>query len=131
MLPNATINTDLEILDEVQASKTYKFNNEKIQGTTDDLQALQQAIYKILDTEKYEHPIYSFNYGIEFSKLIGQDSTYVQIEMKRLIKEALLQDDRITDCINFNFNVTGDEVLCEFDVVSIYGTIIVSKGVSI
>lgn len=131
MLPSSSL-LDIVLNTEVtQPTKTYKIGQEKIQGTIDDIQALKQAIYKILDTEKYDYPIYSFNYGIEFNKLIGQDIIYVKIEMKRLIKEALLQDDRITDVVNFKFKVSGDEVLCEFDVISIYGSITVSKGVNI
>lgn len=131
MLPSSSL-LDIVLNTEVtQPTKTYKIGQEKIQGTIDDIQALKQAIYKILDTEKYDYPIYSFNYGIEFNKLIGQDIIYVKIEMKRLIKEALLQDNRITDVVNFKFRVSGDEVLCEFDVISIYGSITVSKGVNI
>ncbi|PHV72190.1 hypothetical protein CS063_01570 [Sporanaerobium hydrogeniformans] len=131
MLPSSKL-YDMEIdATETETSKTYKLTTKKIQGTTSDIEALKQAIYKILDTEKYDYPIYSFNYGIEFNKLIGQDMTYVRIEMKRLIREALLQDDRITDVVNFNFTFEGDEVLCEFDAVTIYGMITASKGVSI
>ena len=110
---------DFEVISNIDTTKTYKLSTDKIQGFTDDLGALEQAIYKVLSIEKYEHPIYSFNYGIELDSLIGKDPAYVKIELKRRIQECLLQDDRVTGVGNFQFTVTGDEMLCIFDVQSI------------
>jgi hypothetical protein len=123
------LTTDLAITEDAETNKTYKLSNDKIQGYTDNLTALQQAIYKVLNTEKYEHAIYSFSYGIELDNLIGKDPAYARIELKRRIQECLLQDDRITRVDNFKFNVTGDAMLCTFDVVSIYGEITIMKEV--
>ncbi len=130
MIPDG-FNGDLEINEEVETYKTYKLADANIQGFTDNLEALQQAIYKILNTEKYEYEIYSFDYGIEFESLIGKDADYVKIELKRRITECLLQDERIQDVDGFNFTVTNDNMLCVFNVTSIYGEIQVSKEVSV
>lgn len=118
-------------MDDIGTAKTYKLADDKIQGFTDGLSALQQAILKVLNTEKYEYPIYNFNYGIELENLIGKNTTYVEIELKRRIQECLLQDKRIKSVDNFNFTVKGDELTCVFDVVSIYGEIPVTKEVNI
>lgn len=131
MIPNSNINIDLEVIEDVETTKTYKISNNKIQGYTSELEALKQAIYKVLNTEKYEYPIYSFNYGIELESLIGKDIDYVKIEFKRRIEECLLSDLRIKSVDNFEFKVTGDELYFIFDVTSIYGDINISKGVSI
>lgn len=131
MIPDSVIDFDLMVTQVKETSKTYKLSSNKIQGFVDELEALQQAIYKVLNTEKYEYPIYSFSYGIELENLAGKDSTYVKIELKRRIQECLLQDERITKVDNFNFVVTGDEMFCTFDVVSIYGEITISKEVNI
>lgn len=77
------------------SDKTYKLSAEKIEGFADGLEALKQAIHKVLATEQYEYPIYSFKYGIAWKELIGEERPYVRAEMKRMIQEALLQDDRI------------------------------------
>ncbi len=131
MIPtDSVITTDLELTEDIETSKTYKLSADKTQGFIYELEALQQAIYKVLDTEKYEYPIYSFSYGIEIENLIGKDDTYVRIEMKRRIQECLLQDERIKSVGNFIFNITGDGILCTFDVSSIYGDLTISKGVS-
>lgn len=130
MIPQG-YDTDYEILNDIGTAKTYKLYPDKIQGYINELDALQQAIYKMLSTEKYEHPIYSFSYGIDLDSLIGKDPAYVQIELKRRIRECLLRDERITSVDNFVYTVTGDEMLCEFDVQSIYGNLTISKEVTV
>lgn len=131
MIPNSSIDIELNPTESIETSRTYKLSGNKIQGYIDELQALQQAIYKVLNTEKYEYPIYSFNYGIELESLIGKDPIYVQIELKRRIQECLLRDERITAVDNFRFEVAGDEIKCTFDVHSIYGDLTVSREVNI
>lgn len=130
MIPEEVIDTELELTEDTETTRTYKLTNDKIQGFTENLDALQQAIYKVLSTEKYEHPIYSFSYGIDLESLIGKDRVYVQVELKRRIQECLLQDDRIQSVDNFQFTFSGDEMLCTFDVTSIYGTTTITKEVN-
>lgn len=116
-------------------SRTYKLNLEKkcIQGFTDGIQAIEQAIYKILNTERYEYLIYSFNYGIEFNDLIGKDATYIRADLKRRIEEALFQDERIVSIENFEMD-EGEEkdiILVSFEVVTTEGNINVKQEVRI
>lgn len=129
MIPVNQIDT-VQINETVFEDRTYRLYEDKIQGTIDGIEALQQAIVKILSTEKYEYPIYSFDYGVEWKKLLGKDVDYVKIEFKRLVKEALLNDDRIEDVKNFIFKNEGDELICKFDVVSIYGEFSLKKEVN-
>ena len=77
----------------------------------------------MLATEQYEYPIYSFKYGIAWKELIGEERPYVRAEMKRMIQEALLQDDRIRGVDGFGFTFAGDICPCAFNVSSIYGDI--------
>ena len=131
MIPKSSISIELSPEKSIETSRTYKIIGNKIQGFTDELEALKQAIYKVLNTERYEYPIYSFNYGIELESLIGKDKIYVQIELKRRIRECLLRDDRITEVDNFKFEFNGDQLKCTFDVHSIFGNITVSQEVNI
>ena len=131
MTPQSDINTDLELVEEVEVSKTYKLTDTSIKGYIEELEALKQFIYKVLSTERYDYPIYSFDYGIELESLIGKDIKYVQIELKRRIEECLLQDERISSVDNFEFEVKGDELYCTFNVGSIYGNLLINKEVSI
>ena len=64
MIPstNTILSTELEV--ETQPSKNYKMHLEQniINGFCDELEAMKQVIYKILNTERYEYIIYSWNY---------------------------------------------------------------------
>lgn len=89
----------------------------------DGLDAVKQAVYLILSSERYKHIIYSWDYGVELLDLIGKPMPYVMSEVPRRIKEALTQDDRITDVIDFEFEHKGNKLHTTFTVVSNVGDI--------
>ena len=118
-----------------QPNKTYKMmiDAERIQGTIiSDLETVKQAIYKIINTERYKYLIYSWNYGIELEDLFGKPIPYVLPEIPRRIKEALTQDDRINDVLGFDLSYDKKgNVLAKFTVVTIYGSVDIEKGVNV
>ena len=79
----------------------------------------------------YEWLIHSWDYGVELHNLIGKDVEYCIPEIERRVREALLQDDRITAVQNFEFTVNKKKVLTTFTVVSIFGEINAELGVEI
>lgn len=105
-------------------TETYKIEvrteseNDRINGYTDDSDAIQQAIYLILHTERYEFPIYSWNYGVELVDLIGKPMPYVMSEVPRRVKDALIQDDRILDVKDFTFEINKKRLHTTFTVVT-------------
>lgn len=115
------------------ASKTYYLDIEKnrMVGKCDDVTALKQSIYMILNTERFEYLIYSWNYGVEFKELIGENETYVIPELERVIKEALLQDDRIIDVNNFEFKTEKNSVMVTFTVITGLGEFVIDKVVKV
>ncbi len=117
-----------------QPSRTFKMNirQEAVCGITDGKDAMRQAIYKILNTERYQHIIYSWNYGIECVDLIGKTAMFVCPELKRRITEALVQDDRILSVDAFEFNTEEKgEIYVTFTAHTIFGDIEVEKVVDI
>lgn len=64
-------------------------------GKVDDEAAIKQAILKILCTDRYEHEIYSWDYGIEINDLIGKSTLYVLSEIEERVTDAVMADDRI------------------------------------
>lgn len=112
-------------------SRTFRmnYNAENIVGTVDQIKAVEQTIFLILNVERYEWLIYSWNYGVEFKHLIGKAVDYCIPEIERCIKEALLQDDRITSVANFTFTVDKKKIHTTFTVKTIYGEIEVEKEV--
>ena len=118
---------------ETQPSKNYKMHIQDnfISGTCDGLEAMKQVIYKILNTERYMYSIYSWNYGVELSDLIGEPVSYVCAEAERRITEALTYDDRIDEVSNFKFDISDKhEVVCTFTVHTIFGDVESQKGVT-
>lgn len=114
-------------------SKTYKLDmeNNRLAGFTDELDAIKQAIYLILHTERYEYVIYSWDYGLEINDLYGKDIHYVISEVQRRITEALTQDSRITSVDNFNFERNRNKLHVTFIAHTIYGDVSESTEVVI
>lgn len=122
--PTGTIiPANLDIAEEQQPSLTFgiDFDRGRVIGMVDGLEAVKQAVFLILQTERYRHLIFSSDYGSELEGLVGRDPLFVQSEIKRRIREALMQDDRIEDVINFSIRFDGDSALMRFTVVSIFG----------
>lgn len=99
-------------------SKTFgmDFQNGRIRGTVDRLEAVKQTVFCILNTERYDCLIYSWNYGVELKDLTGRPMPYVKTEIKRRIQEALLQDDRIRSVDGFLFAQNGRKLNVQFTV---------------
>ena len=132
MIPQNDLKEDFSIQE--NANNTYKLNIEKntIEGKCDGIEAIQQTIYCILNTERFEYLMYSWDYGVEIKNLIGEQSTYVIPELQRVIKEALIQDDRIEDVVDFTFNQTSkNTIIVNFKAITSFGNITIEKEVNL
>lgn len=116
---------EIEFEEEQQPSKTYKLDlaRKRVIGYTDGREAIEQAIYKAIGTERYDNLIYSWNYGAEIAKLFGQPIPYVYSELKRLITEALTHDDRIDSVDAFSFSHVKNKVAVSFTAHTVEGEI--------
>ncbi len=125
------LQNDFEIDDYRQPSRTFKLHYEKNRciGFTDERDAMKQAIFLMLSIERYEHIIYSWNYGVEFKDLFGQPTSYVASEVKRRIRECLLQDDRINEVDSFEVTTKKHKVHVTYVAHTIYGDIELEKEV--
>lgn len=131
MIPN---NDDLINDFEIEESPSLTFgltDRNTISGTVDGLEAVKQAIHLILNTERYEHLIFSWDYGIELVDLIGKPPSYVLPEIKRRITEALEVDTRITGVGDFQFETVKNKVNVRFTVNTIFGEIEEGIGVAV
>ena len=108
-----------------QPGLTWKIdqNNRRISGTTDDLEAVRQAVEVILHIERVRWQIYSPYTGVQFDGLIGEDPGYVAAELKRRITEALRMDDRVRSISDFAYTVSGDMLTAEMTVNTVYGSL--------
>ena len=106
MLPAGLDIKNLEVVKQPSLQHKMNLNDSFIAGKCDGKEGLKQAVYKILSTERYENVIYSRNYGVELKDLFGQPVKTVIALIESRIKEALLQDDRITDVDGFVFDTS-------------------------
>ncbi|WP_442601738.1 DUF2634 domain-containing protein [Paenibacillus sp. KN14-4R] len=122
MIPQGGVLQANQVIEQIlQPSKTYRLDliNKRVTGIADGLDAIKQMVVKCLSTDRYEHFIYSFNYGTE--RILGSERLLLQSETTRFITEALMQDDRITSVEDFVFTFEGDTGTIVFDVVTDYG----------
>lgn len=120
--------SDIPILtsDDYKLNYSNLKNNENyINGSVSDLSAIQQVIYKILNTNRYSYPIYSWNYGVELVDLFGMPIEFVCAELERRISEALTHDERIISVSDFVFDTSSIKkiVLVSFFVETIFGKV--------
>lgn len=112
-------------------SLTWKIGETQIRGEADGTEAMEQAIRKLLQTERYRYAIYDWNYGIEMEELYGKSVTYVIPEIKKRIEDALLADDRVTAVTDFSFSQEKGSVTAAFLVHTIFGEITAERTVDI
>lgn len=116
-------------------SKTYKMvlkTQESVRGYAEKLEAMQQAIYKILNTERYQYVMYSWNYGIETLDLYGEPVSWVCPELETRIRDALMVDDRILDVSDFEHDTSQKHVVyTTFTVHTVFGDVQAEKEVKV
>lgn len=125
MIPKVNINLSINSIERnIGPSKNHRMdiNKELINGYNDLIDGVKQAVFKILNTERYNHYIYSKNYGVELEDLFGEPISYVCPEIERRITEALIQDDRIISVDSFSFDIKEKrKVNVTFIVHTIFG----------
>ena len=106
-----------------QPNLTYRIGENTVNGRiSNNLEAVKQAVKCILETERYSNPIYGDDYGIELEQYKGADYGKIVAGIETTLRDALLQDDRITNIIVTNVEKLDiDSCKVEFDVYTIYG----------
>lgn len=111
-----------------RTTQTYRlnFDGTPSAGMVDGLDAMKQAIFLALSTERFRHEVYSWDYGIEIDSLIGQSHTpYLQSQLIHAIESALIVDDRILRVYGFGFNKSQAGTLSvRFEVETTQGTVV-------
>lgn len=124
---------DFELETEPSFTYAMKISDDEVSenrfiGKVDDVDAMQQAITKILNTERYEYEIYSWDFGIETKDLYGMDIPYVMSEIKGRITDAVTADDRFESVDDFEVEQTDKHTVhCIFTVTTADGEKIESE----
>ena len=133
LLPTFDAYSDDELIADTSGNIVHMIKDTStLAGTVDGINAVKQACFCILATEQDIHKVYDSNYGLQTLDLIGKDYSYIASELKRRIREALMQDDRINDVRDFVIEkVKKDGIHLSFVVESQYGDISMDKTVKV
>lgn len=106
-----------------QPSLTYRLDPKtgRVLGTVDGREAVKQAVYLALHTDRFAHEIFTPNYGNELNLLGGASPPLVYAKIRQAVQEAISVDDRITGVRDFTFSKERGTVLASFTVSTLYG----------
>ena len=138
LIPNqgtVTIGQVVEVVSAAdQTTRTYKIDLEagRVAGFVDRREAMEQAIFKVFETERFKYLTYSWNYGFESEPVFGKCYPGFASEIKRLIREALLADSRITDAVDFTVErIDKRTARVVFTAETVFGAIPIERTVNI
>jgi len=120
---------EIEEDEEVETSTTYRidFETGRLTGETiSGIEAIRQFIYMTLRTERYAHPIYSHDIGTEIQELLTDTEAtdeYKEMEIPRLLEEALLVDERIDHIEELEVTKQNDSFHVKLAIVTDEGTL--------
>lgn len=132
-----------DIVEVEQPSLTWKVNIDgddgmegSIAGYTENLEALKQRIYLLLNTQRDKYKIYGeTGYGVEKDDLIGMPIAYVIPEIDRRYREAIMREEPdVLSVGNFAFYLDNENrgvLTVQFTVSSVYGTFTAENGVAL
>lgn len=114
-------------------AKTFKVDPDsgRIRGLVDELDSVKQTVRIMLSVPRFQHEIYSRNFGHDLQDLIGKPLDYVLGDVRRMIREALFIDERIIGVDDFVINKQGENLQVKFKVTSIYGDFFEERSVGL
>lgn len=101
--------------------KTGQLTGEIVEGK----EAIKVWIWLALQTPRYRHYVYTWDYGNEFEDLIGRGYTeeYIEAEAQRMTEDCLLINEGIQSISEFSVSMEKDALTVSFIANTIYGDI--------
>lgn len=107
--------------------ETGQLTGQKVKGK----EAIKMWIWLCLHTERFRHPIYSWNYGTELEQYIGQTLTqeFLETDCQASVEEALMINPYINEIRDFQVAIEENKLLISFTAVTKYGEVEVDTKV--
>ncbi len=124
---NAEVQTELKLYREVKWD--YENNMPIFKNGSPVMVSGKEAVLvwarKALQTNRYRHEIYTWDYGSEVESLIGQPFTeeLKQSEATRYVKECLLSNPYITDVTDITAELNNDKLSINCTIETVYGEV--------
>lgn len=116
-----------ETVEDTAIYRTYcmDFENKRIIGKTEGLEAAAQSMFKALQTRRFAYLIYDDQYGCDLYNKIGSldlTQSYLDNDIPVMIEDAFLNDDMILGISGLTFEMRDiDSVFVSFEAVTIFG----------
>lgn len=117
---------ELEEVIEVSKARDYEIDFEKGKLTgrmVEGIEAVKQWVRIALHVDRYVFRQYSWNFGNEFSTLIGKgyNKEYIETEAYRMVVDALSIEESVLGIEDFTCNFDDDNLTVSFTLKTIYG----------
>ena len=104
---------------------TYLIDRETntIKGLGGGKEAFEQYVYLAMQTERFEYPIFSNNYGFQSKDIISKDPNYIQALFEKRVRECLT-DSRVLGINEFKYDNSENKnkvMSAEFNIDNVYG----------
>ena len=112
--PELTFDEEGAGTESVETSSTFAIDFERgriLNQRIDGIKAIEQFVHMALRTDRYTYPIYSHDVGNELKELLSDSEAtdaYKEMEIPRLITEAIEYDDRIISVNDMEIRKEGD-----------------------
>jgi hypothetical protein len=115
-----------ESTEEYNIPKEYQidFGTGQLTGNlVEGLEAIKMWAFLAINTTRYRHDIYSWDYGCEIEDMIGQSLTqeYLDTEIPRVIEECLTVNPHIKSISNISIALNDDKLSGNFTINTDYG----------
>lgn len=119
---------EIETEEEEETPREYEidFSTGELTGRiVEGLDAIKVWIYLALRVPRYRHVIYSWDYGNELETLVGQGYTqdHLELEVNRMLEEALLINENILSIDNLEVTQESDKISVSFTANTLYGEV--------
>lgn len=108
----------------------FKLRGGKMYHVYED-EALKVWIWKILATERWKYPVYTWDYGNEYESLIGKTYSkgFIESEAKRIAREAIMRSlsDYVKALNNFKVSYSNHKLYVSFEAETIYNSKVVME----
>lgn len=125
--------------DELEESiiyRTYRldFQNKRILGMIDGLEAARQNMFKALQTRRYAYEIYDDQYGSDVMNKLGNidlSPGYLEADIPVMISDAFLNMEEILEIDDLQFEILdADSIYVSFTAATIFGDTMIEGDIN-
>ena len=123
-------------LEESIIYRTYRmdFQNKRIIGMVDGMEAAGQNMFKALQTRRYAYEIYDDQYGSDVMNKIGNadlSPDYLESDIPEMISDAFQNMEEILEIDDLQFEILDvDSIYVSFAASTIFGDTIIEGDIS-